>query len=243
VTRRRHSDAQLLRLASEGSAPAFASLLHRHRSALQRVVLDAADPRAAAEHTMRSAMRDLQQRRVTADTDVVAWITDLATSHAARDPSPQDVDQLLAADWFDRAWSRAERSWPSGSVRPRLPRWGALLLGGLALAGTSSLATYLYVTFEETTEIVGELVAEPIEPGQGLAPLDPTNEAPTEPDLLPAPELFGDIEIGELPTYDLTGRDDARPGPAEIGPRTPTDEDDPAASGTGGAFESDGDVP
>jgi hypothetical protein len=218
VTRRRHSDEQLLRLASEGSAPAFASLLHRYRGELQRVVLDAADPRAATEATMVSAVRELRRRNVTPDVDVPAWITRLARAHAERDPSPHDVDQLLAADWFDRAWSRAERSWPTGYARPRLPRWGAFVLGGVTLAISASVATFLYVGYEATTELVGELVAEPLEPGQGAVPLEASEGGPQDVELRPAPELFGDIEIGELPTYDLTGRGDGRPPSREVRP-------------------------
>jgi hypothetical protein len=236
VTRRRHSDTQLLELASEGSASAFAALLHRHRGAMQRIVLDAADPHATAESTMVSAIRDLRRRRVSSDTDVRAWITELARARADRDPSPADVDQLLTPDWFDRAWSRAERRWPSGYARPRLPRWAGLVLGAVALAGTSSVATYLYLSYEATTEIVGELVAEPLGPGEGVLPsltIQPTTE---DPELLPAPELFGDIEIGELPTYDLTGRGDERPPVAEIGPPTsgaPGDDGTEGAQGAG----------
>jgi hypothetical protein len=237
VARRRHSDTQLLELASEGSASAFAALLHRHRGALQRIVLDAADPHATAESTMVSAIRDLARHRVSSDTDLRTWITGLARTQADRDPSPADVDQLLTPDWFDRAWSRAERTWPSGYPRPRLPRWGALVLGAVALAGTSAAATYLYLSYEATTEIVGELVAEPLEPGEGVLPTLPVAPPSDDPDLLPAAELFGDVEIGELPTYDLTGRGDQRPPVAEIGPPVsgaPTD---------GGASGSEGESP
>jgi hypothetical protein len=219
VTRRRHSDAALIELAAEGSAPAFASLLHRYRNDLQRVVLDAADPRAVSVSTMVAAMRDLRRHRLTPSTDVRTWVTDLAREQAQRDPSPADVDQLLAADWFDRAWSSAERAWPSGRVPPRLPRWGQLLVGAVALAATAASATYGYLSYEATTELVGELVAEPLEPGMGLVPAGPAVPSEASPDLLPAPELFGDIEIGELPTYDLTGRGDDRPTTPEIGPQ------------------------
>jgi hypothetical protein len=219
VTRRRHSDDQLIELAAEGSAPAFASLLHRYRGDLQRVVLDAADPRAATEATMVAAIRGLRRRRITSGTDVRAWLTDLAREQVQRDPSPADVDQLLAADWFDRAWSGAERSWPTGRTIPRPARWAALLAGAVALAATSSLATYLYLSYEATTEFVGELVAEPLEPGTGIIPAGPAVPSEVTAEPLPAPELFGDIEIGELPTYDLTGRDEERPATPEIGPQ------------------------
>ncbi|MGA0830780.1 MAG: hypothetical protein ACO3RG_05060 [Nitriliruptoraceae bacterium] len=39
---RRHGDADLLGLARDGSAPALASLVHRHRDAVQRAALRAA---------------------------------------------------------------------------------------------------------------------------------------------------------------------------------------------------------
>jgi hypothetical protein len=235
VTRRRHSDTQLLELAAEGSASAFAALLHRHRGALQRIVLDAADPHATAESTMVSAIRDLRRRRVPSATDVRSWITELARTQADRDPSPADVDQLLTPDWFDRAWSRAERAWPSGYARPRVPRWVSLMLGAVALAGSSSVATYLYLSYEATTVIVGELVAEPLEPGEGLLPSLTDARPADDPELLPAPELFGDIEIGELPTYDLTGRGDERAPVAEIGPPPSSAPGDDDAAGAEGA--------
>jgi hypothetical protein len=232
VTRQRHSDAQLLDLATQGSAPAFAALLHRRRGELQRVVLDAADPRSTAEATMVSAIRELRRRRVTAETDVTSWIVELARTQAARTPSPDEVDQLLAPDWFDRAWSRAERAWPTGYARPRLPRWGALVLGALALAVMASISTYLYMSYEATTEIVGELVAEPLGPGEGLLPAE--DVAPTADEPVPAPELFGDIEIGELPTYDLTGRGDDEPPVVEIRPPVSGAPDPDDAAGADG---------
>jgi len=218
VTRQRHSDAQLLELASEGSASAFAALLHRRRGELQRIVLDAADPGRTAEAVMVAAIRDLRRRRVTAETDVTGWIIGIARTHADRSPSPAVVDQLLAPDWFDRAWSRAERAWPMGYARPRLPRWGALVVGAIALSGVASAATFVYLSYEATAEVVGELVAEPLEPGMGVLPSAGTGPPTEDPELLPAPELFGDIEIGELPTYDLTGRGDDRPPVVEIRP-------------------------
>jgi hypothetical protein len=240
VTRARHSDTQLIELAAEGSAPAFASLLHRYRGELQRVVLDAADPRRATEATMVAAIRDLRRRRLSPDTDVRSWVRDLARAQVVQDPSPADVDQLLPTDWFDRAWSAAERAWPSGRALPRPPRWATLLLGAVALAATSSLATYLYLSYEATTVLVGELVAEPIEPGTGLVPTGSVTPAEPGDELLPAPELFGDIEIGELPTYDLTGRGDGRPTTPEIGPPPAATSDDAATSTGDGATGGDG---
>jgi hypothetical protein len=58
-------------------------------------------------------------------------------------------------------------------------------------------------------------------------------EAPLE----EAPELFGDVEIGELPTYDLTGegRGDGAGGPT-LAPRT---DDRPTGDGVAGPDETD----
>lgn len=84
----------------------------------------------------------------------------------------------------------------------------------LALAGAGT--TYLVMTSEVTTEFISEVIAEPIEdPDILVVPGPVVEQVPEE-----VPELFGDVELGELPTYDLTGTDDrGRPASPTVGPQ------------------------
>lgn len=219
--RPRHSDADLVELAREGSAPAFASLLHRHRDVVTRGALRAEHPEQVAEAAVRSAMRRLRRGRAPT-TDVRAWMTSIVEGEVQRDPGRPGVERILPTDWFDRAWVRAERTWPSGRRTPRPPRWASTLVGAVALAASGSITAYLLITSEVTAEVISELVAEPVEDPDVLAVPGPAAEAPVE----EAPELFGDVELGELPTYDLTGEPGRRPAP---GPTVA-----PPAAGEGG---------
>jgi hypothetical protein len=219
--RPRHSDADLVDLARSGSAPAFASLLYRHRDVIQRAALKAAQPDAAVEVVMRTAVRSLRRADV-ASGDVRSWIGALSEQEVRSDLGRPDVERMLPADWFDRAWVRVEPSWPTGRRSRRPPRWARTVLGALLLAGLGSGATYALVTAERMTDVVSELVGEPIEDPMFLVVPGPVVDQEPE----DAPELFGDVELGELPTYDLTGDGDRRRPPAPtIGPPPGTDDD------------------
>lgn len=228
--RPRHSDADLVELAREGSAPAFASLLHRHRDVVARGALRAEHPQQVAEATVRSAIRQLHRGRAPA-ADVRAWMTTLVEGEVQRDPGRPDVERLLPTDWFDRTWVRAERTWPTGRRTPRPPRWASHVIGAVALAAGGSLATYMITTSEVTSDVISELVAEPVDDPDVLVVPGPTVDAPVE----EAPELFGDVELGELPTYDLTGETGRRPanGPTIAPPASGEAErtDDTSAGG------------
>lgn len=217
VRRRRHTDLELLELAREGSAPAFASLLHRHREILRRGALRAAHPEQVVTSTMLSATRQLRRGAAPED-DIRAWLMDLMEAQVADDLGPPGVERILPSDWFDRTWVRAEQHWPSGRRRPRPPRWAGHAAGAVLLASAGAVGTYLTVTSEISTDVIRELVAEPVEDPDVIAVPGPIAEAPAE----GAPELFGDVEIGELPTYDLTGQGGReRPdGPSLAPPRT-----------------------
>ena len=227
--RPRHSDADLLELAASGSAPAFASLLHRHRDVLQRGALRAGHPEQAAESALVATMRDLRRGRLRAD-----QLRDRLAAHVEdavrEDRGRPGVERLLPPDWFDRAWVRAEERWPGGRRRRRAPRWTWHIVGAALIAVAGAVGTYLVVTAEVTTEVVSELVAEPVDD------VDTPDPAPSgadeEPPPAEIPELFGDVELGELPTYDLTG-DGASGRPAPEGPTLapPTGEEGSATDG------------
>lgn len=231
AVRPRHSDADLVELAREGSGPAFASLLHRHRDVIQRGALRAEHPQRLVEATMLAGVRDLRRGRATVE-DLRGWLGGLVEAQVQRDPGTPGVERLLPSDWFDRAWAAAERRWPSGRRRPRLPRWARLAVAAALLASSGAGATYLVITSEVTTEVITELIAEPIEDPEVLVVPGPVVEqAPEE-----APELFGDVELGELPTYDLTGEGErGRPAPPTIGPQERGD-----AGVAGGTGDGDG---
>jgi hypothetical protein len=231
--RARHSDTDLLELARDGSAPAFASLLHRHRDVIQRGALRAEHPERVAEATMVAAVRDLRRDRARGD-DLRGWLTSLVEARVHDDPGSPGVERMLPTDWFDRTWVKVQQRWPSGRRRLDLPRWGWQLAAAGALALGGAGVTYMIVTGDATTEVLSELVAEPIEDPEVLVVPGPVVEAEPE----EAPELFGDVELGELPTYDLGG-DEGRstPGRPTLGPPaapddTEADETDSAEGGT-----------
>lgn len=231
--RPRHTDQDLLDLALEGSASAFASLLHRHRDVIQRAALRADRPEQTASATLVAAMRALRHGEVRAD-DLRGWLSDLGEVEVRRAPGSPGVERMLPGDWFDRAWVEVQHRWPTGRRPLHVPRWAGLTAGALALATAGSVTSYLVLTSDVTTEVISELIAEPIEDPDVLVVPGPVVEPGPE----VAPELFGDVELGELPAYDLTGGGDTAPERPTIGPPAapdPTAEDgarDDAADGT-----------
>lgn len=222
--RSRHSDADLLGLAREGSAPAFASLLHRHRDVLHRAALRAAHPEDAAERALVAAVRDLRHDRVRPD-DLRGWLSDLIEVQVRADPGSPGVERMLPTDWFDRTWVKVQPRWPSGRRPVRVPRWASLAAATVALAASGAMATYAVITSDASAEVVSELIAEPVTDAEtdGLSVPGPAVEIPPE----EAPELFGDVELGQLPTYDLSGDDTPDTREPTLGPpAAPTDDPD-----------------
>jgi hypothetical protein len=238
--RPRHSDVDLVELAREGSAPAFASLLHRHREVVARGALRAEHPERVAESTLLRAVRGLR-RGETPATDVRSWMTGLVEDEVRRDPGRPGIDRMLPTDWFDRTWVKVERTWPSGRRIPEPPRWALHALGALLLAVGGSFSAYLIVTSDVVTEVISDLIAEPVEDPDVLVVPGPV----VEPRLEETPELFGDVELGELPTYDLTGEPDRRspPGPTIAPPAAgdANDADDVSADSDPGSGVDDAD--
>jgi hypothetical protein len=223
VGRPQHTDHELLELAREGSAPAFASLLHRHRDVLQRGALRAEHPEAMVATVMVGAIRRLRRGTI-ADDGIRTWLSASVDEEVARAPGRPGIERLLPAEWFDRAWVRAQRSWPSGRRVPRPPRLVGQLGVTLAIAALGAGGAYVAITAETTTEVIHELIAEPVEDPDVVAVPGPVVDTPPE----QAPELFGDVDIGELPTYDLTG-EGAR-GATEGPTLAPPGRDGPATS-------------
>lgn len=225
--RPRHSDADLLELAAAGSAPAFASLLHRHRDVLQRGVVRAERPEDAAVATVVATMRDLRRGRLRAEL-LRDRLAEHVESSVVADRGRPGVERLLPPEWFDRTWVRVEARWPSGRRPFRAPRWTWHVVGAVLLAASGSVGTFLVVTAEVSTEVISELVAEAVEDGGTPAPAPPRPVDP--PPETESPELFDDVELGDLPSYDLTGGGtmDRPDGGATVAPPPGTD---PGADG------------
>jgi len=238
VGRRRHTDLELLSLAREGSAPAFAALLHRHRTVLQRGALRAEHPERTVAATMIAATRRLRRGDVPTD-DVRAWLDTIVEEQVADDIGRPDVERMLPGDWFDRSWVHAERHWPSGRRLPRPPRWASQLAGALLLAAAGAGGTYLAMESETATDVIRELIAEPVEDPDVVVVPGPVVEVLVE----EAPELFGDVELGELPTYDLTGESqrDRAPGPTIAPPEADDRSGDDTSPRGDGDDDDDGD--
>jgi len=221
--RTRHSDADLLGLAREGSAPAFASLLHRHRDVLQRAALRSAHPEQAAERALVAAVRQLRSDGVDADA-VRGWLGSLIEDQVRADPGSPGVERMLPSDWFDRVWVTVHERWPSGRRPLRVPRWAGLTAGAVALAAFGSTTAYLVVTADASTEVIAELIAEPVTDAE--ADTSGLPDPAVEPTPEEAPELFGDVELGQLPTYDLSGDEPPAPREPTVGPPAAPDTDD-----------------
>ena len=232
--RPRHTDAELLELAREGSAPAFASLLHRHQEVIRRSAARAEHPERAAESVLLRAVRELRRGRASSG-DIRGWLIRLMEEQIVDDPGRPGVERSLSEGWFDRAWVRVEARWPSGRRLSALPTWVARAGAALLIVVAGTAATFMVLTSEASIEVVSELIAEPLD--------DPTDTAVPGPvvEQVPevAPELFGDIELGELPSYDLTG-ESGRPRPAgpTIGPPAPG-----AGAAPDGTSADDGQLP
>ena len=179
---------------------------------------------------MLAAVRELRRGRLRAD-DLRDRLADLADTEARREPGRPGVERILPVGWFDAAWVQVERRWPSGRLRPRPPRWAGYAAGALLLIAAGGAGAAYVVTAEVTTEVVGEIVAEPVEDPEALVVPGPQVSAEPE----EVPELFGDVELGQLPGYDLSGTDDdpSSPAPTVGPPDAPTQEEDAAPDGPG----------
>lgn len=201
MTRPRHNDSELLSLAADGSASAFAALLHRHRHVLRTRAAGAAEPELAVERAAIAAMRRLRRRPPLDAVD--AWLATLVDEQVAGSPASSDVERIFPTGWFDQLWVRVQRRWPHGRAPVRLPAWLRLGLTAVVLVVASAGTTYVVLTSDDASDVVLDLSSTPLEGPGILTGGEPA--APAEPE--EALELFGDVEIGELPTYDLTGRD------------------------------------
>lgn len=195
------SDAELVRLAQQGVATAFAALVHRHAPVVRATVATYDDPEAAVVATFVRAMRRLDD--LDPDEPIGPWLQTLAHEQGS-DPAPVTPDRAPAmdVDELDRIWLELARRWPTGRQPLRPPRWlvravAAVALLAIALA-VAVLGPYVVLTTAvdrtPTAVVVAEVTAEPYtgefeREGEVAddAPADDLTEDPTD-DLTDDPE-------------------------------------------------------
>ena len=189
------SDAELVRLAAAGTAPAFAVLLHRHGPAVRSVVDPAKDPTGALIGTFVAAMRELPD--VDPDEPVRPWLLELA-QHQVKSPAPPaDAAGPLDPEEEDEAWAELDVRWPDGRVPRNIPPWVGWTALVVALVALAVLVPYLVLGNggdDDQDAVLAELVAIPFEQeGEEREP---------------APELFEDEELEPLPSFEFPEADE-----------------------------------
>lgn len=208
------SDAELVRLAAAGTAPAFAVLLHRHGPAVRAVVEPAKDPTGALIGTFVDAMRELPD--VEPDQPLRPWLLELAR-HQVKHPADVADDAPappLDPEEEDEAWAELDVRWPDGRVPRQVPPWVGWTALVIALVALAILVPYVVLgngASDDDVEVVDELVALPFEE-EGEE-----REAATE--------LFGDDELEPLPSFEFPEADEE---PA-VAPPPPPPAPEPAA--------------
>lgn len=177
------SDAELVELAQDGSAPAFAVLLHRHGAAVREVVTDEADPTGAVVATYLTAMRHLGQRTPT--TPVRPWLLELATDEARHPRPASDAPPALDADELDGIWAELDVRWPDGRTPRTVPAWLGWSALVVVLASLAVLVPYLILGFgvdvDEGPDELPSIVARPLPEPTDAAEQDVAAvEGPTE---------------------------------------------------------------
>jgi hypothetical protein len=202
------TDAELLRQAQAGSAPAFAILVHRYAALLHMGASsgssDARSPGfgseadgrdAAALDTVRRTFLRAMRRLDTADGAALGtWFLELQGTPLAADEAARAAPLTTAE--LDRLWGELAPSWPRGRRPRRLPRWlGHVAVVMLLLALSVAVPYALLVTAAEEEAVpvpVEEVVAVPIENDDfdlrfedaptGADEGDPVDGDPDEPD-------------------------------------------------------------
>lgn len=160
-------DAELLRRARAGAAPAFAVLVHRYAAVLNAAASQRADSDAPALDTVRRTFLRAMRRLDTADgTALGTWLLDLQGTPLADD----DADRAapLATTELDQLWGELAPCWPRGRRPRRPPRWlGHVAIVALLLALSVAVPYALLVTAVDEEDDppvpVEEVVAVPIE--------------------------------------------------------------------------------
>lgn len=226
------SDTELMQLAQQGSATAFAVLVHRHAPAVRQAVAAASDPTTAVVHTFTAAMRALPDRDPTSP--VRPWLLQLAARKPRKGRQPVAIGSRtpppLEAPELDHVWGELAPRWPDGRVARRFPHWlgrSALVVVLAALAVLVPYSVLSVVDEDDGPQVLPSVVARPLE--EEATPPEPEEPPEEEP---PPPFTFPDVDLDadpdpapapdpEPPTTDPTT--DPEPG---VEP-APVDESDP----------------
>lgn len=131
------SDDELITLARQGWAPAFATLLHRHGDEVLAAVDNRRRPVPAVTTTFLRAMRRLDERHPVEPVD--RWLVRLSTGPRWRRRRPAEPDERRQLSDTDRdlIWSELRARWPRGRRRRRVPPvliWLATLVAVAAVS-------------------------------------------------------------------------------------------------------------
>jgi hypothetical protein len=210
-----HSDAELMKLAKAGWAPAFAVLVHRHAPVVHAALGDDPDPLSATTAVFVHAMRELRQRD--ADAPLAPWLLELIDRPPPAEPSAPTAEEL------DAIWLELDRRWPDGERPATTWPWRRLAtVAALVVVAAAVPALVLGVDGPEAEDL--ELRAVPV-----------TDEAPVvetpDDDSLPsfsfpvAPDADSAVTAEQEPAEQETAPE-TEPAPTEAPPE-PTPEPTP----------------
>lgn len=195
------SDDELVTLARQGWAPAFATLLHRHGDEVLAAVSHRRQPIEAVTTTYLRAMRRLDDRHRFEPVD--HWLVRLSTGrrwrrrrpgHHPAHPGLSDVDR-------DHIWNELRVRWPRGRRRRRVPP---------ALIWLATLVAVVAVSAGVPLLVIGTTHGPP-EADQRVqaVTVDRPDAPPAEPEIIEAPP-------GPLPEYEFpTPRGETSPTTSE----------------------------
>ncbi len=226
------SDTELVPLAQDGDASAFAVIVHRHAPRVRAVLADTRDPDARLQQVFVTAMRALPT--LDPEPDVTAWLTGLATDRTRRPVEPGDVPEPLDDEHLDRLWAALAARWPDGRRRRSIPGWVGVIAFVLLVLALSVLVPYATLTFgsdlDAGPQVLPEQIARPFEE-ELIADEAPEVDAAIDEDL-PEPPVFTFPDIDEVnepaaPAPQTTAEADPEPEPAPTPAPAPEPEPEP----------------
>ena len=139
------TDAELLRRARAGVAPAFAVLVHRYAALLHAAASPEGGGAAHLDTVRRTFLRAMRRLDAADDTALGTWLLDLQGTPLSDD----DADRAapLATAELDQLWGELAPCWPRGRRPRRPPRWlGQVAIVLLLLALSVAVPYALLVT-------------------------------------------------------------------------------------------------
>lgn len=215
------SDAELVRLAADGVAAAFALLLRRHADVLVPIAREPGGERRLRTVGIR-AMRALRTAPPTED--VRGWLAGLAGIAPVPDPTPRRPRTGLGRrDWVDALWVDLSARWPNGRRRLTVPRWVRALTAAVVIVAAGVVAATAMLRDRPPAPLVGQV--------QAYA------RPSTGDDFI----VEDEEELGDLPVFELPADDEPPAAPSTPPVPAPTEppgdatppEDASSGGGTG----------